>query len=108
MHVGLFCFFPTNPHFLPPNLPIFKPCLVCLVSVSIMEKKNSSQPSHDLEQMYKHPSFNYTWSYKKKKIIIVMDTLQVVYAGILLSKNGSFKKKKKKKKKNPKLYYRNW
>lgn len=46
--------------------------------------------------MYKHPSFNYTWSYKKKtKKKVNLDTFQVVDAGILLSKNGSLTKKPK-------------
>lgn len=64
------------------------------------KKKVSSHPSHDLEQLYKHPSFDYTWSYKKeKKKNQTGHTPDGNMLGFLLSKNGSLSKKKKQNKK---------
>jgi len=48
--------------------------------------------------LYKHPSFDYTWSYKKKKKIQTGHTPDGYMLGYLLSKNGSLSKNKIKKK----------
>lgn len=74
----------------------YLPCsFMFLTKVSITvwlvfpSSKKVSHPSHNLEQLYKHPSFDYTWSYKKKKKIQTGHTPGGYMLGLLLSKNGS-------------------
>lgn len=55
-----------------PYLPCSFRFFLTIVSIIVWlvfpsSKRVSSHPSHGLEQLYKHPSFDYTWSYKKKK-----------------------------------------
>lgn len=86
---------------LPPYVSLFKnhSNYYCLVSVSVREKKKLAVILHDLEQLYKHPSFDYTWSYKKKKKKrkeIESGHISGGYMlGFLLSKTALKKKKKK-------------
>lgn len=59
------------------------------------ERIKSSHPSHDLERVYKYPTFNYTWSYIKKKKF-KLDTLQKVICWDVYCP-----KKKKERKRQP-------
>lgn len=93
-----------------PYLPCSFIFFLTMISVTVwlafsFIKKVSGHPSHVLEQLYKHPSFNYTWSYKKKKIKLNWTRSRWLYAGIsTVQKWQPFKKKKKEKK----IYYRSW
>lgn len=61
------CFLHRTLQILPLYIPSFFKTIVSItVWLVFPSEKVSSHPSHDLEQLYKHPSFDYTWSYKKK------------------------------------------
>lgn len=61
------------------------------------ERIKSSHPSHDLERVYKYPTFNYTWSYIKKKIQ-TGHTPEGYMLGCLLSKRKKEKRQPLKRK----------
>lgn len=66
------------------------------------ERIKSSHPSHDLERVYKYPTFNYTWSYIKKKKF-KLDTLQMVICWDVCPKKRERKKRQPLKRKQKEI-----